>query len=50
MNALMKVSLLLLAGAQDAAPAPWRTDAQAARESALKEGRACVIFLYVDSL
>ena len=30
-------------------PAPWRTDVQAARESALREQRPCVIFLYLDS-
>lgn len=49
MNALLNFSLLL-AGPQDAAPAPWTTDVKVARESALKQGRACVIFLYVDSL
>ena len=47
---LLGLSVLLLGGAQDAPAAPWRTDVQAARASAIREGRSCVLFLYVDSL
>jgi hypothetical protein len=49
-NAILDLSILLLAGSQEASPPPWRTDAAAARESALKESRPCVILLLVDSL
>jgi hypothetical protein len=48
-QAFLGFSLLLLA-AQEAPQAPWRTDVQAARESAVQQGRPCVLFLYVDSL
>jgi hypothetical protein len=41
--------LAFLSSATVQQPAPWRTDVQAARESALREQRPCVIFLYLDS-
>jgi hypothetical protein len=40
--------LLALSVSQD--PSPWRLDVTAARESALKQGRPCVILLALDSL
>lgn len=30
-------------------PVPWLTDVKAARESALREGRPCVLILHLDS-
>ena len=42
-------SLAFLSAASVQEPAPWRTDVQAARETALREQRPCVIFLYLDS-
>ena len=50
MQTLLGMSVLLLAPPQDAPQAPWMTDARAARESALRQGRPCVLLLYVDSL
>ena len=47
---LLGLSVLFLGGAQEAPAAPWRTDVQAARELAVREGRSCVLFLFVDSL
>ena len=50
MPALLGLSALLLIGSQETPAAPWRTDVRAARESAVQNGRSCVIVLYVDSL
>ena len=41
--------LAFLSSAAVQEPAPWRTDVKAARESALRERRPCIIFLYLDS-
>lgn len=44
------IQLAALLALQEAPPAPWRSDAQAAREAAVREKKPCVLFLYVDSL
>jgi hypothetical protein len=46
----MGLAVLSWAPVQESVEAPWRTDVRAAREAALREGRPCVIFLFVDSL
>jgi hypothetical protein len=48
-QALLSLSVLLCSAAQDALP-PWRTDVTTARESAVRDGRPCVLLLYFDSL
>ena len=48
-NVLLSLSIGLFAVSQEAPPAPWKTDAKAARESALQGGRLCVMILFADS-
>ena len=46
----LRLSILLFVAAQETSPAPWGTDAGAARESALQGKRPCVMVLFADSL
>lgn len=50
MQALLGLAALFATGLQDAPPAPWRTDVQAAREAAVREKKPCVLLLFIDSL
>lgn len=50
MNALLALAVPFFAVSLQESQAPWTTDVKAARGSALQQARACVIFLYVDSL
>jgi hypothetical protein len=50
LKALLALSVPLLSASLQEAQAPWTTDVQAARASAVRQARPCVIFLYIDSL
>ncbi len=49
-NVFLGLALLPFAAPQEAAPAPWKTEAKAAREAAVQGGRPCVLILFADSL